>query len=792
MSDHDRTFVKKAAPLCAAIVVWLLVGVSRGEPPHVSYIFPAGGQRGTTVKFKVGGHYLHESCPFEMHGPGIEATERIKRCETVWFEGPFVPKPFSQQKEDYPKDYAGRVKIAADAPPGVRYWYTSTSQGVTPAMKFVVGELPELLEEEIDGDPMPASVTLPVTINGRIFPREDIDIWTFKAEAGEIITCEVCAARIGSPLDSRLEVRGPSGRHIAEDDDSLGRDSRLRFTVPRDGTYRVSVCDVNFGGLQHYVYRLTITDGPYLQSVFPLGGRRGSTTNLDVSGAYMPTEPVAARLPSDQGSHTLFHANVSQQKSNSYVLEMDDLPEYVEEEPLPAKSGNRKVALPAVLNGRISRPGDVDLWTFDVKEGQEYIFDLRAGRLGSPLDSVLTLLDSESNHLATADDIEKGQTDSKLLWQVPADGTYSVQVEDRLPSRGGDRFAYRLKVSPPETRPDFQLLLPASSLILERGRDVKLKVTAERHGGFHGPIELTFDGLPDHVVVTENMIPEGKNETEINLRAGDAAQIQAAFVKLNGKATIGEAEIVRRGIQKANLGEPDIDRIFLGIAMPTPFRFTAQFETNYAGRGSVHLREYTLERGGFEGPLEISMADRQVRHAQGIAGPKIVVPPGATRFIYPLSLSTFLEIGRTTRTNIMAVGVVEDADGSRHKVCYTTPEVIEQIVTLTEAGRLDVTAQRSSVRAEAGRIAPVTIDVSRAEGLDGPVRVGLKVPPHIRGVNADSTTLLPGETTVVLSVQFAATEHGPFNMPLTIRATMKDERGYPLVAETKLVVVAAE
>ena len=37
-----------------------------------------------------------------------------------------------------------------------------------------------------------------------------------------------------------------------------------------------------------------------------------------------------------------------------------------------------------------------------------------------------------------------------------------------------------------------------------------------------------------------------------------------------------------------------------------------------------------------------------------------------------------------------------------------------------------------------------------------------------------------------LQVRFGGGSLGPFNMPLVIRATMRDERGYPLVAESPL------
>src|SRR5262245_25890363 len=119
----------------------LSVTPARADPPTASYIFPAGGQRGTTVAFRVGGLFLHKSCSFEMLGPGVEASRQLQRVPTVWFEGPLLPLPESQQAEDYPKDLAGQVQIAPDAPLGLRYWRVATSQGAAPALKFVVGDL---------------------------------------------------------------------------------------------------------------------------------------------------------------------------------------------------------------------------------------------------------------------------------------------------------------------------------------------------------------------------------------------------------------------------------------------------------------------------------------------------------------------------------------------------------------------------------------------------------------------------------------------------------------------------
>src|SRR5262249_22565784 len=199
--DGRRRDVFMTRSVLGMAFIWLFSGLGavNANPPVASYIFPAGGQRGTTVKVRVGGLFLHQRCGFEMLGPGIEASKELRRTRTLWFEGPLLPLPDSQQAEDYPQDMAGQVGLAADARLGVRHWRLWTSQGATPAMKFVVGDLPEVVEDEIEGDPVPVEVKLPVTINGRIFPREDVDVWSFSARKGQSITCEVQAARLGSP-----------------------------------------------------------------------------------------------------------------------------------------------------------------------------------------------------------------------------------------------------------------------------------------------------------------------------------------------------------------------------------------------------------------------------------------------------------------------------------------------------------------------------------------------------------------------------------------------------------------
>ena len=779
----DLGFVKPRPVV--ALLLCLAATIGRADAPSVSYIFPAGGQRGKTVEFKIGGHFLHGGAPIEMLGPGVKVDPRIREVKTLWFEGPFIPMPASQRKEDYPRDHAGKVKIAAAAPLGTRFWQVWTSEGATAPLKFVVGDLPEIIEREVDGEPIPTPVKLPVTINGRIFPREDVDVWTFEAKVGEDVTCEVNAARFGSPLDARLEVIDPTGQPVAEADDGLGLDPRLRFSPKQSGRYQVRIHDISFGGLQHYVYRLTITAGPHVDFVYPLGGRRGSKVRLQASGQKLPKGPVEVSLPADAGETYRASLDLPGGRTNAILLDVDELEEHLEVEPNNAPKQANPASVPSVFNGRIDAPGDVDYWALAVKSGDVFDLEVRAARLGSPLDSVLTLFGPDGKQIAENDNLDKNQSDSRLRLVASADGVYRVRVAERFASRGGPAFAYRLRVTRPRTTPGFRLKLPVDTLTVHRGvwglklpadkqpqpKPAKLKIVAERFGGFTGPITLELKGLPSDVAAIETTIAEKKFDTEITLTPAAKSKIGAARFTVIGTAEIDGKRVTHVATLPAVRGEPTRDSVLLAVALQTPFKFTGQYILRYAPQGSIYRRGYKIDRGGFVGPLSISMADRQVRHLQGMNGGVMEIAAGAKEFRYPVKLATWMEVGRTARAALMAEGEVTDHDGSRHIISYSSGAQNDQIILQISPGLLAVEPARRSLPVKPNSQVQLSVRIRRHQKLVGrPVKIELILPAHITGVEAAAVTISAESQSATLSIRLAESI-GPFNAPVILRAT---------------------
>ncbi len=780
------------SPRFVALIMWVIVTPLYADPPVASYIFPAGGQRGTTVSVRVGGLNLHGRPGFEMLGAGVAAPKQLQETKTVWFEGPLLPLPDSQQAEDYPKDHAGTVQIAADTPLGARHWCAWTAQGATPAMRFMVGDLPELVEEEIDGDPIPVAVKLPVTINGRTFPREDVDVWAIDLQKGQSVVCEVHAARLGTPLDARLEGLDPQGRRLAESDDIHGNDPVLRFTAPVDGRYQIRIHDIAYRGGQAHVYRLTLTSGPYVQSVYPLGGRRGTKTRFSLTGQALPNEPIDIDIPADAPREFKHRLTVGDAQSNEFLLDGDDWPEHFETErgDAAARGGVTPplqpigFTAPSVLNGRIDQPGDIDAWTFEAKKGEVWEIELRAGRLGSPLLGVVTITDGSGKELARA---ENQGNDPALSFTIPADGTYQVRIADRFRSRGGPAFAYRLRIAKP-SGPDYQLRLAADALAVNRGGEVKLKINVERRGGFVGPIELKVEGLPKGVSAANATIAANQTSLDITLKAEADAPIQAARLTVRGNAKLGDQQVTRTATLPTPRGEPQVDSVLLAVAVPTPFKVVGEYDMRWAPRGTVHRRKYRIERNGFDGPLTVRLADRQARHVQGVTGPTVTVPAGMSEFEYGISLPPWMEMGRTCRVCVMAIGTIKDADGAEQVISFTSLQQNEQLVAVIEPGRLGVEIERESLTAEPGKAVVIPVRVSRGKGLRGPVKVELIVAGHIRGVTADPVEIAADRNEGTVSIRFAAAV-GPFNAPALLRATLV-ENGRPVVAEAKVTLLA--
>jgi hypothetical protein len=149
-----------------------------------------------------------------------------------------------------------------------------------------------------------------------------------------------------------------------------------------------------------------------------------------------------------------------------------------------------------VVNGRITKPRQVDRYKVKVEPGQQWLFELQAASLRtSELYGSVSIYDSQGKKLP-AKDLGTG-ADPKLSLTVPDDvNEVTVAVED-VRGEAGPSHSYRLLAK--QQAGDFSLELLTPYLNVPPGGTVEIAVAAQRFG-YEGPIRLRIRDLPEDLV----------------------------------------------------------------------------------------------------------------------------------------------------------------------------------------------------------------------------------------------------------------------------------------------------
>jgi hypothetical protein len=474
-----------------------------------------------------------------------------------------------------------QVTVSPDAEPGRREIRLRTPLGLTNPLAFCVGELPEFSKQPakftnelarpladlrnrtgpgtaaLAPDP---TITLPTIVNGQIMPGA-VDRFRFQARKGQRLVVAAGARELIPYLpdavpgwfQATLALYDAKGNELAYADHFQCRpDPVLYYEVPMDGQYVVEIRDAIYRGREDFVYRIALGELPFVTSIFPLGGQAGAQTTVEVRGWNLPV----ARMTVDDRDKGPGIRPLSVGKdgliSNHVPFAVDTLPECLEQGPSNQPGGAQPVMPPVIVNGRIEKPGEWDVFCFQGRAGSEIVAEVCARRLGSPLDSVLKLTDANGQLLAFNDDHEdKGSglsthhADSWLCATLPADGTYYLHLGDTQ-HKGGPEYGYRLRISPP--RPDFELRVAPSGINVRGGASVPITVYALRKDGFTGEIALVLKDSPGGFTLSGARIPAQQDQVRLTLTAPPTPLKDPLSLSLEGSATIQGRQVVRPAV----------------------------------------------------------------------------------------------------------------------------------------------------------------------------------------------------------------------------------------------------
>lgn len=510
--------------LATLICLSLCCELSRAAAPQVKYLYPAGGQRGQTVEIDAPGKFDAWPVNTWVDRPGLEIIAKPEQGKLT-------------------------ATVAADAVPGLYWIRVYDAQGATPPLPFLIGTLPEVLEQEPNDhfrhpQKLSSSTSL---INGRLQKRGDVDVFAVELQKGQTLVAAIEAHRtLGAPLDAVLEVVSTTGFVLARNDDDHGLDPRVIFTAPESGTYLVrtfgfpAVADqsISLAGGENFVYRLTVTTGGFYDYAFPLSVSHGDRTELQLFGWNLTDalKRQAIDAASDAAQVTVFHPELA----NSLVLPVEPH-RSISENGSSQPDQSQAIELPVTITGQIGQPRERDQFCFTTRAGEQLSFRVESRALGFPLDPVLELFDSSGKSLARVDDAGSGR-DVELAFTVPAEGRYRAAVYD-LHQRGGSRYVYRL--SAVQVKPDFRLTVPAAGYVVEN-MPVEIPVTVERLNGFNGEIAIEVMGLP----------PTATSTAVRSLSEGDTAKAVKVLITSAGSAFSGPIRIVGHAMASPELRHP--------------------------------------------------------------------------------------------------------------------------------------------------------------------------------------------------------------------------------------------
>jgi hypothetical protein len=507
-------------PLWFILPLALAAGPARAQT-ELTRVFPIGARRGTRVTLTFAGPSLPETADLLVDGDGVRAVGQFTKG-------------------------VGQVDLDAKAEPGVRQLRLVGPQGGTSPRPFAVGALPELAEQEPNDDARHAQRidSLPVTLNGTLPKRTDVDIFRITLEKGACLVVAGESRALGAPTNLLVRIRDAQGRELAGQMDYRTRDPLLGFTAPADGDYLVELQEVmnNYSSVNDdYVYRVTLTTGPWLDAAFPPGAQRGKKTRLTLTGWNLGGHPGPSQVeeeiavPPDAGPEMTVSAGGA---PNRVRIAVGTTPETLAAglraaaDPAPPL-----LAPPSTVNGVFNQRGEQDVFRFPAQAGETFLLEVKARDLGSFADPTLSIMDATGKTLVVVDDVE-GSRDPRLYWTAPAAGEYRVALRDvGASSRSGSGFFYRLTVAPPA--PEVRLATPSPTLLLHPGQKVELPLAVTQACQ---PAELTVrvEGLPPGVTATPIRLPgvPGKPATaQVKLELTAAANAPAGHAVIRVLAT---------------------------------------------------------------------------------------------------------------------------------------------------------------------------------------------------------------------------------------------------------------
>ena len=504
----------KGRSIILAILCTLMSTSLYAQKLSMGYLYPAGGQVGTTVEVEAGGLNINRATKVLFSHPGIKGRlEPIEESQTERRKRRRLNDQSSPQLADRIKIH---VTIAPNVPCGMYDLRLQGPKGVSNMLPFEVASYPNVLEhpKKKSSKGKPNNVTsLPAVLCGQVTPG-GIDYFQFEGHKGDTIVAAVKARQLVPYIADAvpgwfqpvLKLIDSRGKEVAYSDDYYHNvDPVIITALPKDGKYTLQIHDAIYRGRQDFNYRIQVGQIPFVTGRYPAYGVVGKKVKQHIEGANLGTNKTSVKVKKE-GYHLLTYTN---KVGTSNAVSFYALPKGKKLVQCPKDKATLNVG--GAIVDSLTKSAKIKYYKVNVVEGEPVIIELIGRRNGSRLDAVIRLRDASGDVVAQADDTEdpiQGLMTfhaDPILKYMPADTEeMTLEVEDIHRGYGKD-YHYLLRRH--KQLPSFNAFVSPANITIPSGGTSTFRVDVT--GRLKRPADLVVKGLP-----------KGYTTSSLRLRAG--------------------------------------------------------------------------------------------------------------------------------------------------------------------------------------------------------------------------------------------------------------------------------
>jgi hypothetical protein len=500
----------------------------------LSIVAPADGKY--VVQIRESSYQGNGGCHYRLH------VGTFSRPTAVF---PLGGKPGEEVEVRFIGDPAGEIKkkVKLPAQPEPNFvLHAEDAGGISPSgLPFRLSDLPSVNEVEPNDSVATATKgAAPGAFNGVIEKPGDIDFYRFTAKKGQVFDVHCYARRMGSPLDPVMYIYNAQGGVLTGNDDMPGSpDSYIRFSVPADGEYLVSVTDHLKKGGPTYVYRIEATP---VRAHVEIAVPQFAQYQQDRQWVVVPKGNRYATLLS--ASRADWGGDLALEAANlpaGVKMTADPVPSFMTSEPVVFEA-----AADAPLGGTL---GVVHAKPADPK--------------APPFTSHFSLR-------------------SDLVYGGPGVNLYHAYTAPAAPVVVTEAVPFKIRIVEPKVP-------------LVHNGSMNLKIVAERQNGFKGPITIyPLYNPPGVGSAGAATIADGQTETVLPLNANGGAPARKWKYVVWGVATVGNGPVwVSSQLATVEIAPPmmafTFDRGATELGKPTTLYGKVQVATPWEGKATVKL-----------------------------------------------------------------------------------------------------------------------------------------------------------------------------------------------------------